>query len=536
MRQTTPIDVATWLALGCLLLVATILRLAFFPGFFGSDEVTYLAATLPIAAGEWPVSTYIGSLRYGVNIPTAIAIRWFGLSEFSANLWSLFSSVGEVALVFVLARLLWGIRAAVVTGGLLLTLPLHVNFAGRMSADAPLSFFMTASFVLFYIAEQRRSRLLYFLAGIAVGGVFWIKEVTTIFVLVFAAYAVVRRRWDWRWLSAVAGALLMVAFNCLLLWRVTGDPLYIFRTVASQVDLYVNVFAQPSEAWFYPRYLFLEIKHTWLLGYLFVAALALWMRFRARPDTPSAIAGADYVVLWGLGMLVVFSLMPISFAPFMLIAKAPNYMLMFAAPLCLLAGWFISRQRPAVFWGLSALWLAGSIPLAALEQQAIRVFTANSKATVTFAETHPAYRVYALSNGFRAGMYAAMLAGGAPRDTVVHAISDLVDPDATKLVGTPAKIAVVVDTETLGWNWRDPLQRLEQIPACWRRIDMLEPAGFGIGHGIAQTGAAILNTLGDMVPAKVTRKMAALVRPRPAYVYEVPGDCRELAVEGASGG
>src|SRR5204863_6272166 len=96
-------DVATWSGLFATIVLAIAARLLFFTGFFGSDEVTYTKVALNIANGVWRVSDYIGSLRYGANLPSAFFLSVLGPSEFSANLWPLLCSVGEVVLVFVFA-------------------------------------------------------------------------------------------------------------------------------------------------------------------------------------------------------------------------------------------------------------------------------------------------------------------------------------------------------------------------------------------------------------------------------------------------
>jgi len=98
--------------LAAIVALAILLRWIFFTGYFGSDEVTYTAQALAITKGVWPISEYIGSIRYGVNIPVAFFMALLGPSEFSANLWSFLCSIGEIILVYLFARQLWGVRAA----------------------------------------------------------------------------------------------------------------------------------------------------------------------------------------------------------------------------------------------------------------------------------------------------------------------------------------------------------------------------------------------------------------------------------------
>lgn len=167
-----------------ILLFAVIIRLSFFTGFFGSDEITYTGQAFSIANGDWTIPKYIGALRYGVNLPVAFLIKTLGISEFSANLWSFACSVGEVILVYLFGYMTWGMTAAIMSSLIIASLPLHVHFAGRLMADAPLAFFITLSFILFFLAEKYKSKKFYFASGLSCGFVFWIKELVIIYIVV----------------------------------------------------------------------------------------------------------------------------------------------------------------------------------------------------------------------------------------------------------------------------------------------------------------------------------------------------------------
>ena len=86
--------------------------MALFTGAFGSDEITYTSRALSLLQGHWSPSTYIGSIRYGVNIPVALFMAVFGINEFSANLWYLLCSLAEIVVVLLFACTNWGLRAA----------------------------------------------------------------------------------------------------------------------------------------------------------------------------------------------------------------------------------------------------------------------------------------------------------------------------------------------------------------------------------------------------------------------------------------
>ncbi len=101
-----------WLFLLGIIVIAFVLRLAFFHGPLGSDDNVYVTRALNVALGQWPSTDYIGALRYGFNIPTGFFIWLFGPSLFVANLYPFLLSIAEIAVVGVLTRRPLGDRPA----------------------------------------------------------------------------------------------------------------------------------------------------------------------------------------------------------------------------------------------------------------------------------------------------------------------------------------------------------------------------------------------------------------------------------------
>ncbi len=522
-------DSPAWPGLTAIVVLAVLVRSVFFTGFFGSDEVTYTLVAVEIANGHWSVPSYIGALRYGINLPNALFMKLFGVSEFSANFWSLLASVAEVGLVYFFAHRLWGFRAGLLAGMVAALLPLHVHYGGRLMADAPLAFFITLSFVLFWIGEKRQDAAFYFAAGLAAGCVFWVKQVVLIYCAVFAIYALLFRTWNHKWLWSVFGGALMLGANCLLLWWITGDPLHVFNVIRTGAGAFVDSLSEAyTSPWFYFRYMFADIKHLWLMPYLAFGGIALWA-LQAR-GTPALDKGTAYVVLWALGLLVVFSFTPVSLHPVKLISKQVNYMLIFVAPLCMLAGYFLARFSGLALAAILAVVVAGSLLLAALEQQVIHVFTANSKASVAFAQQHREIPVYAMTNAYRAGIYTAVTQGRERRENPLRDISqiaaDLNGERNAKAQPAQGPVAyAIIDLQTIAWG-SNPITSLDQVPGCWNRVETLSPTGLGFGKAVP----AILQATVDRLPAalaeKLSRTTQPLLRPRPAYVYAIPANCR----------
>lgn len=495
-------------ALSAILLAALVLRLVFFRGISGSDDLVYFVRGLEIAEGAWTSAGYVGALRYGFNIPAGFFMWLFGPGVFSANAFSLLCSLAEIAIVGVFARSIWGAAVGLSAAALLALTPLHVGLATAIHTDPIAAFSITLSFVLFWFAEQRRRPVAYVLAGLAMGFVFWVKEVIIVYLLIFVIYAAVARRWDWRWLYVMAGGLVMLAGHLLLMWSVAGDPLHGVDVVAGRVgDKAVGASAE-SGAFFYARYLLIDLRHAWVVPLLAICGLVLvWRRAGATP-------AERYLAVWLFGLLAVFSFAPVSFSPLLLIPKQSNYLNLFFAPMAVFAALFLCamsrRWRTA---GLAVV-AVGGILLAGLAQQDMRKFVSNSKAAAAFVKAHPDVDFYASVNNRNVANFLARLDGLS--DSGVRSLADL---ERREPAGG-REVWVVLDRETMSWGAR--ARPVGPTPACWRHVRRLEPRGFGAGRTVLRGVLSVL----DLAPAQwigpVRRPFAALLAPAPADVYAVP--------------
>lgn len=517
-------DRRLWLALAGLLAVAGALRLLLHTGFFGADEVAYLDAAVRMLHGDWTPSTYIGAVRYGFQLPMAGFMAVFGQNEFAANLWTLLASLAEITAVVLIGNALIGLRAALLGGILLAFLPLHVHFSGRLMADPPLALFMTLSFLLFWLGNRQGRALAFLCAGLAAGGVYWVKEVTAVYLLVFLTFPLVFRCWNWKWLWMLAGFALMFAANCLLLWALSGDPFYIPHVAAKAASDYASGVGRFGKApdnddpLFYFDYLFVRVYHLWLLGYLVLAAL--FFAWRKRKSSSDLASGSSFVVWWALGLILLFSVVPVSLQPLKFMFKQVNYMLMFAAPLAVLAGIYLARVKPRTLAVLLTLMLVPMFFLGALEKNAIAVFTANSKAAVGFAREHAGVPVYGPTGAQRAATFFALTdPAGGPVD--IRPIEALVN-DAPCAAG--GKIAyAIVDPETMSWG-NSGVRALDRIPECWRFERTLKSSTeISLRRPLELLSAAAQQLpsaeLGDKIRVAVGKISVA----RPALVYAVGG-------------
>lgn len=519
-----------WGWLAAIAMLAVGLRAVFFTGFFGSDEVTYTKAALSILEATWERSEYIGSIRFGVNLPVAFLMGLLGVNEVGAAAWAFLTSVAEVLAVYAGAHYLLGRRVAVLAGLILALMPLHVHLGGRLMADSPLALFITLSFLLFKIAQDRNSSSVFFVAGLAAGAVFWIKESATVFVIAFVLYPVVFRTWNVRWGWMILGAALIIAANSVMFWVVAGNPLHLLSVVRLSALRFVEAIGPESSPWFYLRYLFLDVRHTWLSGPLALGAVFLYFASRL-PTEEGQRSSMRFILMWGVGLLALFSFAIVSIDPIKFVLKQTNYMTIFMAPLAIMAAWFITRlARPLLYVALATVF-AGSLVLSALEQQAIKVFTANSKAAVRFAQEHRDIIVFGPTSAvMAASYYDTLLSRGDPAGAdIIRPLEELFtrSADGPLRLGdgrvNDKRIVAVVDLQTLA-RWQHGMSSVEQVPGCWRRISQLMPVMEGAGQWIARAlawSAAAVPKFGD----RLQGGLAVVTAVRPAYVFEVPKDC-----------
>lgn len=515
----------TYLLLPLILLAALAVRVVFFTGYFGSDEVTYTEQAVRLLQGEWPRSDYVGAYRLGITFPVALLMWIFGNTEFAANLWSLLCSLGEITLVFLLARHFWGNRAAVLASLILAFTPLHAHYAGRLMADAPLGFFVTLTFFAVFWGERNAARRWYFAAGLAAGMVWWIKSaVALVFLTVFALYVVRERRFAAKWLIMAAGFLAMALLNGLIFQVMEGNFWKLFPRIASSgIADYVMKVAPDSDNMFYLRSLFVDIKHTLLLGPLAAIGVLLWIGSGRRREQ-----GLALTAIWGVGLVTIFSLFVVSVNPLLFITKQVNYMTIFLAPLALLAGYAVSRLNFTLAIISTVILVAFGVVGAALEQLAIQSFVANSKAAQAFAREHAQSEVFGMTNAVRVGNYERLFSRqteDVPRIFAINLLAQEQPASDQNAEKNPSTSYVVFDRQTASWGNNGLFSDEKNIPECWSDIGELTPQGMGLSANVVRHLSAVASWLPSNIGQRITARLDAMLNPLPATVFKVDSGC-----------
>lgn len=502
------------------LILGLLLRLALFNGAFGSDDVTYFQRAWDVARGDWSSAQYNGALRYGFNLPAGALMYLFGHSVAAANLWSLLCSLSELVAVYGLARSAFGRTAALYAGLLLACTPLQVAVATRIHADPIVSAALTWGFVGLYHGLRLDSPRLLFGAGLAMGFVYWAKELAAVCYFAYLPLLYFFRRTPSRVLSVLAGVLLMLMLNGLLMIWIAGDPLHPIKVVLGALQRnFVQGGDGRDEAWYYLPLLFVDLRHVGLLGWLSLLGLvALWRRPppQQQAQQPSVRL---FLTLWAAGLLLVLSCFPVSLAPLRFTLKQSNYLSLLLAPLAVLAGALLA-QWPArrARWVMALAALLG-IALAALQQADYRAFTANSKAVAAFAAAHPQDLVLGSTNN---ASLATMLGRQAGQPLQVLSWREARGEPAllSEALRRSGAVYGVHDPQTAAWFAGAAAP--SQVPACWQRVETLQPVELGAGNLLAGGLARLAAAVPGLAPA--APRLAALAQPQAASLYRVPKD------------
>lgn len=500
-----------------ILLLALLVRLLTYNGAFGSDDLTYFDRAAQLARGEWTSSNYNGALRYGFNLPAAGFMALFGESLFVANLWPLACSLIEIGAVFMFATAAMNRRAGVFVALLLSTAPLHIAVATRIHADPVVSMFLTVGFVLLYFGALRRRPLLLFTAGLAIGGIFWTKELAAV-----TWFAFLPMLWFFRghWrncLYVIAGTVLMMLLHGVLMLVISGDPLHLAKVVLGALKRNFIDGVQPEAGpAYYLRYLFIDLRHIDALAFFAVASMEVLPRL-TKQDTQLR-TGFVFALMWWIGLLVVLSVFPVSLSPLRFPMKQSNYITLFLAPTVILAGMAIAALPRTIGRLALALCLTSGLLLGALQQADYRVFTANSKALAAFAVQHPRSVVVGSVNNSRLGnVWAELAHPGSPKAVIIDFRDVSEQDDITRQRLREAdSIYAVLDRQTMNWFAGKTLVT-SPLP-CWQYELTLEPTGLGLGNELAKLASVAIGPIKPLAAA-----LNHLAHPQRADKYRING-------------
>lgn len=301
---------------------------------FNPDEGRY--AEIPremLVGGDW-VIPHLDGLAYIEKPPlqywaTALSYRLFGLSEFSARLYTSLASLGTILVVFFLVRRLWNERAAWRAAAILASFTLFPVVGQMLSLDMGLTFYLTASLAAFLFAQSRPDRHAWPMAlawtMAALGVLSKGLEAVVIPGATLVLYSILTRDYAaWRRLSFGVGLPLFLVIAVPWHWlaeRRLPDFLQ-FYLIHEHFARYLTPEADRSEPWWFFSGVLLAGSLPWTITAVRVLVGGWRARGGARAFDPER-----FLWVWILFTLGFFSVSDSKLVPYLLPVMPPLAML-----------------------------------------------------------------------------------------------------------------------------------------------------------------------------------------------------------------
>lgn len=522
-----------WVALVPVLVLAIAVRILFFHGFSPGDPYTYGFEAWQIAAGEWRVPTYVASLRWGIILPTAALYKLFGVNEVTSTLWPFACSLGALVLAFLLGRRIAGDEAGVTAALLVGLFPLGVANSTQLLGDTPLELWLLLSLYAMVRGNDLGTRGggWFLLAGAAFALAFTTKAIALFAGPFFALAFVSQRPLNWSMLLVGAGFAILFAAECLFYYHTTGDPLYRFNVGLEARDARGVLFDPASFDYLqsilrYPYWMFVDIHYV---GVPFVVFAALLIYLRSRGIQLGK--GTGWPLLLSGVLIAVLTLYPLSADPYIPLYKAPNYMLVFTAPLLVVLAVALTKLSTRARQTLLSLILLSYGGVILLSYESMNAHTENVKQAYRYiAEQDPATPIYADLYSIAVFEY---YDGYQPRrDYLNYSIVNRVYSDTQNPAYVPDRGLVVVDEYFIehyarlshyGRTGHRYPPVIRNIPDSWRPVFSFLRETTGIRQSVAYVVASLKG--GGLISAtlatEMNDKLERWSHTRPVTIYAV---------------
>ncbi len=230
------------LGLGAVLSLALALRLVFFVGCQGTDDLATWQLATEISHGylrpQQVMQNPIATTRYGPAFPTAIVFSILGNGERTLMIYPILASLAGIATLWDITRRLTGsLAAAHLAGAIMALASLDINYTTVALPDAPMSAVSWVSIWCAVVASEdgRRARgatWWYFASGVLAGFAVMHKEAAIQLALglgLWGLIQVINGSFRRPMLMIGAGFVAVALLEHAMFWAAYGDPLARWR-------------------------------------------------------------------------------------------------------------------------------------------------------------------------------------------------------------------------------------------------------------------------------------------------------------------
>jgi len=233
-----------WFSLVFVVSVWLLLRILFFEGLWGADDLYHV--NFALHPDHLPTNHWETRLLY--NGLLALSIRMFGFHQWVLALPGLLGSLAFTVATWWAGRRILGEHAGLLAGLLAATLAGDVTLSTNPSATSLANGFAAAGTAALLLAGQRSPVLV--LAGVLLGWAVLAHPAMMLYVGVVSAATLVAAvpRLEWRAAAVVCvtAAVTFLVCDSGAFWWLSGNPLYSESVILGKPDIYnISEFAEP---------------------------------------------------------------------------------------------------------------------------------------------------------------------------------------------------------------------------------------------------------------------------------------------------
>jgi len=214
MREVIPLVLrdSRW-RLGGIVVLAAIVRVLFFTGFHGFDDVFYIQRSYELSQGIFSLPTTHWAARIGLVGPTAVAYRAFGVSLGTTVLFPFLCSLLTVVATALLGRRLFGEPVGWLAAFLVAVFPLDVIFASMLFPTAPVTLLCGIGYGAFLLGDAEARQGWYLGSGAAFGLACVTHEAALVALSFYVVHVICQGRPRKGHLLALAGFFMALAVD-----------------------------------------------------------------------------------------------------------------------------------------------------------------------------------------------------------------------------------------------------------------------------------------------------------------------------------